>query len=427
MAPGLTDAARFALRAVAWSLGLFGLLRLPWFATHVLLPVTHAQSTAAAVVCRHAADTHRGDAGLQRGRRVRAVPWNHPRLSGEMARAHRWRSRRRSTHPRPQHGADWHARTGRPRGRHGSTSFMSTSGPPCSCSRSRDTSSRGCASPMAGLRRRRWRGGAQRSRTVPRPDRCISDGVCGVVADLSRKLRRARARGLHRPCSRSDSERGRDHRLRRCQRALDSARRLPRDAGVHCNATGASVRRRGLRYSTSWRRLALGVLAAPPLFIALGIARLLVVALPGVAASPLFFVHAFYQLLLGAVVVFVAAFWRHGRGPAIAHAIAGLLVAVLFVYLLGPLYTRVVSHQAIAALDDPKARSPSCRRSRSRSISHCGSQPSRRSVGRDLSPASRCSGSPSLRACSRCRRSPAMPAWLRTFVTCAVGRSQGRS
>ena len=50
MAPGLTVAARFALRAVAWSLGLFGLLRLPWFATHVLLPVTHAQSTAAAVV-----------------------------------------------------------------------------------------------------------------------------------------------------------------------------------------------------------------------------------------------------------------------------------------------------------------------------------------------------------------------------------------
>src|ERR1035437_6749674 len=66
-------------------------------------------------------------------------------------------------------------------------------------------------------------------------------------------------------------------------------------------------------YSTTWRRLTLGALATLPLFIALGIVRLLVVALPdAVMASPLFFVHAFYQLLLGAVVVFLAALWRHG-------------------------------------------------------------------------------------------------------------------
>jgi exosortase/archaeosortase family protein len=107
-------------------------------------------------------------------------------------------------------------------------------------------------------------------------------------------------------------------------------------------------------YATTWRRLVLGVIAAAPLFIALGIARLLVVALPDVVASPLFFVHAFYQLLLGAVVVIAAALWRHGRGRAIAPAAAGIVVGVLFVYLLGPVYTRAVSPAAIWTLDDPQ-------------------------------------------------------------------------
>ncbi len=193
---------------------------------------------------RHAADTHRGNAGLQRGRRVRAVPWNHPRLSGEVARAHRWRSRRRSSHPRPQHCADWHARTGRRVAgmvQHPSCLRLARR------AHARDRGIRLCVDALC-----RWQvsgagGGVAcaANAEVPRSDRCISDGVCGVVADLSRKLQRARARGLHSPCSRSDSERGGDHRLRRCQRAMDSARWLPRDAGVHCNATGASVRRRG--------------------------------------------------------------------------------------------------------------------------------------------------------------------------------------
>ncbi len=108
-------------------------------------------------------------------------------------------------------------------------------------------------------------------------------------------------------------------------------------------------------YSTTWRRLILGVLATLPLFVALGIVRLLVVALPGrLVASPFFFVHAFYQLLLGAVVVFLAALWRHGGRAAPRHALAGVIVGVLFVYLLGPLYTRVVTYPAGAPLDDPQ-------------------------------------------------------------------------
>jgi exosortase/archaeosortase family protein len=108
-------------------------------------------------------------------------------------------------------------------------------------------------------------------------------------------------------------------------------------------------------YATTWRRLIPGVLATLPLFIALGIARLLVVALPdAVLASPLFVVHAFYQLLLGAVVVFLAALWRYGSTTALHRALVGVIVGVLFVYLLGPTYTRAVTFAAGAPLDDPQ-------------------------------------------------------------------------
>jgi exosortase/archaeosortase family protein len=108
-------------------------------------------------------------------------------------------------------------------------------------------------------------------------------------------------------------------------------------------------------HTTTWRRLILGVLAAAPLFIVLGIVRLLVVALPdAVVASPLFLVHAFYQLLLGAVVVFLAAQWRHGGRTAPGRALVGILTGVLFVQLLGPLYTRFVMYPAAVPVDDPQ-------------------------------------------------------------------------
>ena len=108
-------------------------------------------------------------------------------------------------------------------------------------------------------------------------------------------------------------------------------------------------------YARTWRGLMLGVLATLPLFIALGILRLLVVALPGaVVASPLFLVHAFYQLLLAAVVVFLAALWRHGSRTALRHTLSGVSVGVLFVYLLGPSLMRLVSYSGGAPLDDPQ-------------------------------------------------------------------------
>jgi exosortase/archaeosortase family protein len=108
-------------------------------------------------------------------------------------------------------------------------------------------------------------------------------------------------------------------------------------------------------YSTTWRRLTAGILVTLPLFIALGIARLLVVALPdAMVASPLFLVHAFYQLLLGVVVVFLAAAWGHGGRAAPYRALAGIILGILFVYLLGPFYTRAVTYAAGAPIDDPQ-------------------------------------------------------------------------
>jgi exosortase/archaeosortase family protein len=107
-------------------------------------------------------------------------------------------------------------------------------------------------------------------------------------------------------------------------------------------------------YSRTWRRLILGVLATLPLFIALGVVRLLMVALPDVVASPVFLVHAFYQLLLGGVVVFLAALWRHGRRTALGRALAGVLVGVLFASLFGPLLARAVTYPAGTPLDDPQ-------------------------------------------------------------------------
>ena len=100
---------------------------------------------------------------------------------------------------------------------------------------------------------------------------------------------------------------------------------------------------------------ALGVLAAAPLFVALGIARVLVVALPvSLVASPLFLVHAFYQLLLGAVLVAMAALWRHGGRAAAAPALFALAAGGAFVVLAGPWYSAVVSRAAAGPLEDPQ-------------------------------------------------------------------------
>jgi len=113
-----------------------------------------------------------------------------------------------------------------------------------------------------------------------------------------------------------------------------------------------------LAYGHTWIRRALALGAAAPLFAALGVARLLVVALPpAIVGSPLLGIHAFYQVLLAGVLVFAAAAWRHGRGAvAWRRALVGGLLGAAFVYLVGPLYTRGLAFIFAAGppLDDPQ-------------------------------------------------------------------------
>ena len=45
-------ARKFALRGVAWSLGLFGLLRLSWIEAHAVLPLTRVQARVAGLLRR---------------------------------------------------------------------------------------------------------------------------------------------------------------------------------------------------------------------------------------------------------------------------------------------------------------------------------------------------------------------------------------
>ena len=103
-------------------------------------------------------------------------------------------------------------------------------------------------------------------------------------------------------------------------------------------------------YCARWHWRALGFAAAVPLFIALGVARLLVVALPAaVIGSPLFLVHAFYQLLLAALLVYAAAAWRRGAG-ATRVTVIGCLLGALSAYLLIPVYAGILS---VLAIDVP--------------------------------------------------------------------------
>lgn len=106
-------------------------------------------------------------------------------------------------------------------------------------------------------------------------------------------------------------------------------------------------------YAPTWPRRIAGLLATLPLFMALGVARLLLVALPPTVSSPLFWVHAFYQVLLGAILVCTAAYWRY-RGTAGRHAIGGLLAGVLAGALAAPLLVRVIAAAGGGPIDDPQ-------------------------------------------------------------------------
>ncbi len=108
-------------------------------------------------------------------------------------------------------------------------------------------------------------------------------------------------------------------------------------------------------FGRTWRWRTLGYLATVPIFVALGIARLLVVALPAaLVGSPLFLIHAFYQLALGAVVVAAFAIWRHGRRRAFVPAAAGLVVGAVFLAVAGAPYSRAIATLAGTPVNDPQ-------------------------------------------------------------------------
>jgi exosortase/archaeosortase family protein len=111
-----------------------------------------------------------------------------------------------------------------------------------------------------------------------------------------------------------------------------------------------------LVYSRTWARASIGAAAAVPLFFALGMARLLVVALPpGITGSPAVAIHAFSQFLVAAGMVCGVAVWRHGaRRSTWVRAGVALALALVCGRLLGGPYTRAIGWLAAPSYTDPQ-------------------------------------------------------------------------
>ena len=113
-----------------------------------------------------------------------------------------------------------------------------------------------------------------------------------------------------------------------------------------------------LTVRTTWRWRTLALTAAPLLFTSLAVIRLLLLAVPPVlAASPLFLVHGFHQLVLAVICVVLFALWRERPAPsrwarAAGRAAAALGVAAILAILAGAALTSAVlgAARAIASL-----------------------------------------------------------------------------
>ncbi|MFC2172383.1 methyltransferase domain-containing protein [Acidobacteriota bacterium] len=89
----------------------------------------------------------------------------------------------------------------------------------------------------------------------------------------------------------------------------------------------------------SWSRRVLAIALAGPIFIMLGMARLLVLALPrAIAPSPLLLIHAFFQIVLAMLLVVAAGYWqfgvrrrdwKHATGRVVLALMIGLVVMAL--------------------------------------------------------------------------------------------------
>lgn len=108
-----------------------------------------------------------------------------------------------------------------------------------------------------------------------------------------------------------------------------------------------------LAYSSRWWQVVAGIGGVIPVFFFLAIMRLMAVALPA-AAGPIFFVHAFHQLLLAVLVVFAIALFRHGAQVGPARALLGLAVGVSFAYVIGPWHARAITYPSGPPVHDPQ-------------------------------------------------------------------------
>ena len=358
---------------------------------------------------------------MQRRRRVGAVPRGHPRLPGDVASAPGRRGRRRRADPRPQHAADRHARTG------GRVAGV-VQHPPrlCLARRAHARDRRICvrvdaprrsAAALRPIAARRGRAASPRARARNRrgDSSCSRWHSCSLfsaaVAALSRERRRPRAGRLHRPRGRSDPRRRRRQRARRGQRALDAARRLPRHAGMHFDAADPGLSRGRLRLFDD-------MAAADP-----GRPRrAAALHRPGHrAASGRRAARAWWRRRCSWCTrsINCSSARSSCSSPRCGATAAARRSATRWSASSWACCSSICSARSTRAWSRirparrstiRRERSRSCPRSRSASISRCGSRPSSRSAGGASSPASRCSGSRRRRACSRCRPSPATPA-----------------
>ena len=357
-----TSAPSFALRLVAWSLALFGLVRLPWVGTQILLPVTHLQAAVGAALVGRPSLPIEATLACS-GADALALC-----LAATLAYPTRWRLRalgvaggvaliltlntirigtlgRLAASPRwfdVVHVYVWPAGT---RHRHHRL-------------RLRLDAPRRPAAPER-------RGDLERATPIRLArDAPVRVGVRHVPSALHAgpsALSRERARARHRRRGRARGRLLAPHARRRCnsnrQRARDLARSLSGHAGVHLDTADSGLPRGRGRVLRTWRATALWAAAGVPLFVGIGTARLLVVAVPALDTSPGFFIHAFSQLLVGAGMVGGLAIWRYGaRTATLVRSVAALAVAVLFVRWLGGPYTRAILSfgPAGTGFDDPQ-------------------------------------------------------------------------
>jgi exosortase/archaeosortase family protein len=110
----------------------------------------------------------------------------------------------------------------------------------------------------------------------------------------------------------------------------------------------------------TWRRRIAGFAAAVPLFFGVGVARLLVVAVPeALVGTHVVAVHAFNQFLFATVVVTLAAAWAHGPSlsalrRAVLGVAAGLIAGRILAWPLDVFVMHPVAMLAARALGAPE-------------------------------------------------------------------------